>query len=85
MESIVQFFRHNMDHVFLVYGFAFMSMGVAISVLHRTDGQFKLSKVIWLLSSFAVLHGINEWIDMLILTHPPDRILNIASFIGYIQ
>ncbi|MBF0519694.1 MAG: response regulator [Nitrospirae bacterium] len=81
MEAIEHFFRYNMDHVFLVYGFAFMSMGVAISVLQKTNEQFKLSKAIWLLSSFALLHGFNEWLDMLIITHQPNRILNIASFI----
>ncbi|QWR76292.1 bifunctional diguanylate cyclase/phosphodiesterase [Candidatus Magnetomonas plexicatena] len=81
MESVEQFFRHNMDYVFLVYGFAFVFMGVAISVQAKTEGQFKLSGFIWILSAFAFLHGINEWLDMMSFVHPAHAILKTASLI----
>ncbi|MEO5357796.1 MAG: HAMP domain-containing histidine kinase [Nitrospirae bacterium YQR-1] len=69
MVTVEQFFRDSMDHVFLVYGLAFVGMGIAISVQPKSNGQFKLTQVLRLLSLFALLHGLNEWVDMLLLTH----------------
>ncbi|MBF0520270.1 MAG: EAL domain-containing protein [Nitrospirae bacterium] len=81
METVEQFFRHNMDYVLLIYGFAFIFMGVSISIQTKTEGQFKLSGFIWILSSFAILHGINEWFEMMSSIHPSHTILKSASFV----
>ncbi|MBF0318493.1 MAG: EAL domain-containing protein [Nitrospirae bacterium] len=81
MESLELFFRNNMDYVFLVYGFAFIFMGVSIAIQPRSDSQLTLARNIWLLSMFAFLHGINEWIDMMVFTHPLQDGLKTASFI----
>ncbi|MBF0521037.1 MAG: GAF domain-containing protein [Nitrospirae bacterium] len=79
MQALEPFFRNNMDFVFLVYGFSFVFMGIALFLRPKSDGQFKLAKVIWLLSLFAVLHGTNEWLDMLLLTHTSYNVLKVAS------
>ncbi|MEO5357188.1 MAG: EAL domain-containing protein [Nitrospirae bacterium YQR-1] len=81
MEPVEQFFGNNMDYVYLVYGFAFIFTGISIAVLTKTEGQFKPARFIWLLSSFAFLHGINEWLDMMSFIHPSHKLLKTLSFI----
>ncbi len=81
MESIEQFFRNNMSYVFFVYGAAFIFMGVSILIQPLIYGQLGLAANIWLLASFALLHGVNEWLDMMSLIYPSYKILNIVSFI----
>ncbi|WP_420264510.1 diguanylate cyclase domain-containing protein [Candidatus Magnetominusculus dajiuhuensis] len=81
MDLLEQFFKHNMDYISLIYGFAFFFMGVAISIQPKSDSKFRLSQNIWLLSVFALLHGINEWLDMMAFIHPAQTILNKVGFI----
>lgn len=76
-----QFFKSNMDYVFLIYGFAFIFMGVSIAMQPKSESKFRLSDNIWLLSIFAMLHGVNEWLDMMAFTHPVQQILKQLSFI----
>jgi signal transduction histidine kinase len=62
---IRQIFLKNMDIVFFVYGFAFVTMGIAIFVHPRIkDSIFKLAGIIWLLGLFGLIHGFSEWLDM---------------------
>ncbi|MBF0459410.1 MAG: EAL domain-containing protein [Nitrospirae bacterium] len=81
MERLEQFFKNHMDYVFLIYGFAFIFMGIAIALQPKGDSKFRLSTHIWLLSTFALLHGVNEWIDLMALLHPSQNILKVLSFI----
>ncbi|WP_420265874.1 ATP-binding protein [Candidatus Magnetominusculus dajiuhuensis] len=78
---MAQFFANNMGYVFLVYGFAFIFMGVSILVRPNTYGLFRITKTIWLLSSFALLHGVNEWLDMAVFIFPSYKILRVTSLI----
>ncbi|MBF0567541.1 MAG: GAF domain-containing protein [Nitrospirae bacterium] len=78
---IEQFFTSNMGYVYLVYGFAFIFMGVSILVQPKTYGLFVIAKTIWLLSVFALLHGINEWLDMVAFIYPEYGILKVTSFV----
>ncbi|MEO5358041.1 MAG: PAS domain S-box protein [Nitrospirae bacterium YQR-1] len=81
MEAVEQFFRDNMHYVFFVYGLAFVFMGISLSLQPKINEHFKPVKVIWLLSLFALLHGVNEWLDMLLFLHPSNDILKTISFI----
>ncbi|MFH1836907.1 MAG: ATP-binding protein [Candidatus Omnitrophota bacterium] len=58
----------HLDIVFLVYGLAFIIMGVCIFVYPRKKSIFTLSDILWLLALFGVVHGLNEWFDMFSLT-----------------
>src|SRR4030042_6521469 len=59
--------RH-LDVVFLVYGLAFIIMGVCIFVCPRKKSIFTLSDILWLLALFGIVHGLNEWFDMFSFT-----------------
>ncbi|MBF0342996.1 MAG: PAS domain S-box protein [Nitrospirae bacterium] len=76
-----QWFRHNLDYVFLVYGLAFVVMGILIFAQNRDESVFKLSGIIGLLGAFAFIHGMNEWFDMLQFIHPSVKILKILGWI----
>ncbi|MFH1189916.1 MAG: diguanylate cyclase [Candidatus Omnitrophota bacterium] len=67
LYAMDMFFQNNLDAVYLVYGLAFFTMGIAIFVTPIRDTRFALARVLWLLAWFGVLHGINEWADALVL------------------
>lgn len=60
--------------IFLIYGLAFFSMGLAIFILPKKCSAFKLADKLWLLAGFGIFHGINEWIDMFMLINKPAEI-----------
>ncbi len=57
-------FAGAMDLVFLVYGAAFLALGLAILVRHNDHSDLPLSRSLWLLGGFAGLHGVLEWTDL---------------------
>lgn len=61
---LTDFFIKNLDIVFFVYGLAFVIMGTAVLLYPRKESIFKLADIIWLLALFALVHGLNEWLDM---------------------
>jgi len=58
-------FTGQMDYIYLVYGFAFITMALAVFGLMRVKNQ-KMPWV-WLLV-FALLHGLHEWAEMTALS-----------------
>ena len=60
--------------VFFLYGVAFFTLGLAVFIYPKKDSAFKLANKLWLLASFGVIHGINEWVDMFILIKKPIEI-----------
>ncbi|MBF0320237.1 MAG: GAF domain-containing protein [Nitrospirae bacterium] len=81
MDLLEQFFRDNMAYVFFVYGSAFIFMGVFILAQPKVYGQLRLVNNIWLLAAFALLHGVNEWLDMAGIIYPSNINIKMASFI----
>ena len=56
--------QRNLDIVFFIYGLSFFVMGTAILAQPRRGSTFDLSRILWLLAGFGLLHGTNEWLDM---------------------
>lgn len=54
----------SMDVVFLVYGLAFLLLGLSIVILNERDSTLELSRVLWLLAAFGFIHGFLEWLDL---------------------
>ena len=67
--------------VFLIYGAAFLLLGTVILVQSKQGSRFALSRVLWLLATFALLHGTNEWLDMLKRVYGSGKILNAVGLI----
>jgi len=57
-------FQSYMDVVFLVYGAAFLALAVAITSQDERHSRLGLSKILWLMSGFAISHGFLEWTDL---------------------
>lgn len=70
-----QFLIENLGFVFFIYGLSFFTMGIAIFLQPRHKSIFKLADIIWLLGAFGVIHGINEWLDMLVIARPSQLYL----------
>ncbi len=58
-------FRAHLDIIFLCYGLAFWTLGVVIGIWPRRGSKFKFANILWLLGGFGLVHGINEFLDMI--------------------
>lgn len=67
--------------LFLVYGLAFFLLGFAILIYPKKDSSFKLAKCLWLIAAFGISHGVNEWIDLLLLLQKTETLKTIRAFI----
>ena len=79
MHRLLLFFNAHMDIVFLVYGAAFLILGIAILVQPKRTSTFKFAPQLWLLAGFGLFHGANEWLDLLKLLHGPTTFLKVTS------
>jgi PAS domain S-box-containing protein len=57
-------FQSYMDVVFLVYGAAFLAMGLVIVTRRERASQLYLANILWLLAAFGFSHGLLEWLDL---------------------
>ncbi|MCK9375384.1 MAG: diguanylate cyclase [Syntrophobacterales bacterium] len=59
----------QLDYIFFFYGLAFICLG-AVSYILTKEGSQRLP---WIyLAGFGLIHGINEWLDLLALRLPPE-------------
>ncbi|MCX6354210.1 MAG: GGDEF domain-containing protein [Candidatus Aureabacteria bacterium] len=72
-----------MTYIFFIYGLAFFSMGLAILLLPKKGSVFAVVHELWAIGAFGIVHGINEWLDMFIIIHSPEKVafLEIARMI----
>ncbi|MBA4386960.1 MAG: hypothetical protein C0404_03200 [Verrucomicrobia bacterium] len=62
---MTEFFQGQLDYIFFFYGLAFVLLAVVCASL-RHD---KSSELPWSwLALFGITHGLNEWLDMLVVT-----------------
>ncbi len=53
-----------MDIVFLIYGLAFLALGVVLVIWPKHDSRFDLAALSRWLAAFAFVHGALEWTDL---------------------
>ncbi len=61
---MTEFFEAQIDYIFFFYGLGFMVLGTLCFVLDRRGQQ---GVYWWLLGLFGIVHGLNEWLDLLAL------------------
>ena len=64
MDSIQHLISSNLDIVFFIYGFAFVTMGVCVLVQPKKESEFEIANILWILAAFGITHGLNELLDM---------------------
>jgi PAS domain S-box-containing protein len=75
---MTHFFSTQMDYIFFIYGLAFIMLAVIVYLFGRRVGEEMPWK--WL-ALFGLVHGINEWLDMLALSVSNVMPLTIARLI----
>ena len=51
--------------LYLLYGLAFFTLGVAILSRDVRLSELGIARIIWLLALFGVIHGFHEWLELL--------------------
>jgi hypothetical protein len=65
MNPISAFFLDHLVFIYLVYGLAFVGMGLMVMATCRQGAvAFRVSLAIRPLIFFGLLHGVHEWIEM---------------------
>ncbi len=64
MDYIQHLIYSNLDIVFFIYGFAFVTMGVIVLVQPKKESDFEIANILWILAAFGITHGLNELLDM---------------------
>ena len=64
MDSFQHMINNNLDIVYFIYGFAFVTMGIAVLVQPKKASEFEIANSMWILAAFGIIHGLNELLDM---------------------
>jgi len=51
--------------LYLLYGLAFFTLGVAILSRDTRFSELGIARIIWLLALFGIAHGFHEWLELL--------------------
>ncbi|MDH5654935.1 MAG: EAL domain-containing protein [Spirochaetia bacterium] len=68
-----------MEIIFLIYGLAFLVMGLVILIRYEHQSDLELGNILWLLALFAFLHGILEWTDLWKIVRGTNPFLNFIQ------
>lgn len=71
---MIDFFRGQYDYIYFFYGLSFLILALVCFNM----GQRKSNAIPWgLLGIFGFSHGINEWLDLLVVTYGPSHKLSL--------
>src|SRR3989339_1899699 len=59
---MIEFFQSQMDYIYFFYGLSFIFLGIVCFLMKR---QFKTGPTWALLGIFGILHGLNEWAELI--------------------
>jgi PAS domain S-box-containing protein len=68
-----------MDVVILVYALAFLALGLTILLLNERDSALDVSRLFWLLATFAFVHGAFECIGLRRHVYGPSPVLETCG------
>jgi len=80
MDLHHQLFYQNLDIVFFIYGFAFVVMGITLLVQPKKMSEFEIANILWLLATFGITHGLNEFLDMWTIIKGRNAVLDIIRW-----
>jgi two-component system sensor histidine kinase UhpB len=67
LKGSAEFMQWDIVLIFFVYGLAFFSMGIALSLETMRAPRLAERRVLQPLAVFGLLHGMHEWIEILLL------------------
>lgn len=57
-------FPPPIEVTYILYGFAFLAMGLIIVIRLEHESELELANILWLLAAFGFTHGFLEWTDL---------------------
>lgn len=74
MNRMIDLFNGQYDYIYFFYGLAFL----ILALICFNMGQRKSQEIPWfLLGVFGFSHGINEWLNLLVVTYGPSHKLSL--------
>ena len=64
--------------LYLLYGLAFFTLGVAILSRDIRLSELGIARIIWLLAVFGIIHGFHEWLELLEQLNPDIKTPNFS-------
>ncbi len=80
MDLIQHLIYRNLDIVYFIYGFAFISMGITVLVHPKKTSEFEIANILWILGAFGITHGSNEVLDMWAIIKGRSQILDLVRW-----
>jgi|GEM_PF-4800211 len=74
---LMQFFHHEMDYIYFLYGYAFIVLAAICVVLGHGQKDWLPWK--WL-AIFGLIHGANEWLEMVTVSLGHQNMLHAIRF-----
>ena len=68
---VTQFFTQQLDYIFFFYGLAFILLMAVCAIIHKREEATGLPWI--LLGIFGLIHGVNEWFDLLAISLGDSR------------
>ncbi len=56
--------------LYLLYGLAFFTLGVSILSRDIRLSELGIARIIWVLAAFGLVHGVHEWLELLVQLNP---------------
>ena len=66
--------------LYLLYGLAFFTLGVAILSRDIRLSELGIARIIWLLAVFGIIHGFHEWLELCVQFNPDIKTPFFSSF-----
>ncbi len=67
-----------MTALFFIYGLAFFALGFSVLIYPKKESAFRLAGYLRLIGLFGILHGLNEWAEMFMLTGAQGGLLKAS-------
>lgn len=64
MNTVAEFFQHNIIVIYFFYGLAFFSMGLVVWLESGRTSEFRIARAMGPLAGFGIIHGLHEWFEM---------------------
>ena len=77
-EAMISFFQAQMDYIFFFYGLSFILIG-GVCLFMMNSAKYRFEWVFFGL--FGLIHGINEWLDLIAMVYRHNDWLNSIQLI----
>jgi len=78
-------FRIDLVLILFFYGLVFFSLGLVVAFFSRRSSRLELARSLKWLAAFGLLHGLNEWSELFLLSYSDQLGRTLTLFLENIQ